>query len=215
LFAYQKNINIIGTGCSSWCELVTLDWAEKCSRGFDEAPCMASITPECVMEAANKLIGERKNYTSSTVECPKREGAIVDFIAANCTNGNATVVDILNANGWDLARQLRANFSNVTMFRLDHRFDSFSSAKDLGLGLEYGCIYNISMGDDSCDAVVWQNGDPTVNLEYALTELFRILKPKGLLVLSGITSDGAAMKKFGLGEILSGVNAFTKETVDD
>jgi SAM-dependent methyltransferase len=166
------------------------------------------------MEGANKLIEGQRNYIYHAVKCPPREDAIADFIAENCANRDAAIVDILNANGWSLASQLRANFANVTMFRLDHKFDSFSSAKNLGLGLEYGCIYNISMGDDSCDVVVWQNDDPTVNHEYALMELFRILKPNGLLILSGITTDGATAKKFGLEKILPGVNAFTKETAD-
>jgi SAM-dependent methyltransferase len=139
------------------------------------------------------------------------EAAIADFIASNCRDRDAAVADILNASGWDLAIKLRATFAKVTMFRLDHKFDSFSAAKNLGLGLEYGCIYNIAMADDSCGAVIWQNGDHDVNIEFALMELFRVLKPGGILVISGASASCAAVERFGLGEIHTGINVFTKE----
>ncbi|MDR0444859.1 MAG: hypothetical protein LBG98_01040, partial [Puniceicoccales bacterium] len=53
MFGYPENINITGDGCHSWCEWVSDDWYKTCLRGFAEAPCMASIAPERVLEAAN------------------------------------------------------------------------------------------------------------------------------------------------------------------
>jgi ADP-heptose:LPS heptosyltransferase len=63
LLGYPENINITGSGCKSWCEWVTDDWYRKCPRGFEETPCMASITPEIVMEAVHKIIDNLKVCT--------------------------------------------------------------------------------------------------------------------------------------------------------
>jgi hypothetical protein len=213
LLGYPENINLTGPDCSGWCEWISKDWYKKCMRGFKEAPCMVSITSERVMEAAGEIIDGRREYVYRPVEHPPREDALAEFIGQHFKDKNSTIVDIFNRNGWDLARKLRVNFDDITMFRLDCKFDSFSKAKSLGLKLEYGCIYNVAMADNSCDAVVWQSDNPDANVEFALEELFRILKPGGLLLLSGITADGATASKFGLGKICAGVNAFTKETV--
>ncbi|MDR0595368.1 MAG: hypothetical protein LBF94_01545 [Puniceicoccales bacterium] len=214
LFGYPENINITGLGCNSWCEWVTDDWDKKCLRGFEEAPCMASITPEMVMEAAHKIIDSLKEYSYETIDCNIWEEAIADFIKGRFGNKSTIVADVFNKNGWDLACELRENFDDITMFRLDCKFDSFSKAKDLGLKLEYGCLYNISMADDSCDVVIWQNGDESeMEVKYILKELFRILKPGGALLISGVAMDNDILAPFGLKNTLDKVQAFTKQVI--
>lgn len=48
-FGYSENINITGDGCSHFCDWLTEDWMVNCARGFENPPCMTSITPEQIM----------------------------------------------------------------------------------------------------------------------------------------------------------------------
>ena len=57
-YGYENNINIHGTGCSQPCEWLTKDWVTKCPRGFDNPPCMYSISPEMVMNKIRKAISQ-------------------------------------------------------------------------------------------------------------------------------------------------------------
>ncbi|MDR1255394.1 MAG: hypothetical protein LBJ94_00485 [Puniceicoccales bacterium] len=212
LIGYPENINIAGPGCKSWCEWTTSEWHRKCLRGFKEAPCMASITPEMVMDGARKIIDNLKEHSYESVDCDLQEDEIGDFVGKQFQNRDIVIADIFNKSGWDLALKLRKNFSNITMFRLDFHYDSFSKAEELGLKLEYGCLYNISMADDSCDAVIWQNGDQSeMRLEYILGELFRIVKPGGLLIISGITIESATLSGFGLPSTPKKVHVLKKQ----
>jgi SAM-dependent methyltransferase len=154
-------------------------------------------------------------YSYETIDCNVQEEAIDDFIKKRFGNKSTIVADVFNKNGWDLACKLRENFDDIIMFRLDCKFDSFSKAKDLGLKPEYGCLYNISMKNDSCDVVIWQNGNQSeMEVEYILKELFRILKPGGVLLVSGVAMDDDALTSFGLKNTLGEVRAFTKQVVE-
>jgi len=55
------NENIRGLGCKHWCEGVSKNWERNCLLGEEPSPCMASITPEWVMEIAEQCLGERDN----------------------------------------------------------------------------------------------------------------------------------------------------------
>lgn len=55
-YGYEENTNITGPGCLHWCEWVTDDWRETCSRGFEEPPCMYSIKPQTVLEAVSPIL---------------------------------------------------------------------------------------------------------------------------------------------------------------
>ena len=58
-FGYSENKNLVGGGCAVWCEWALNKWQEGCLRGsYETPPCMASITPEMVMEAADSIIRE-------------------------------------------------------------------------------------------------------------------------------------------------------------
>ena len=58
-FGYSENENLVGGGCDVWCEWALNKWQEGCLRGsYETPPCMASITPEMVMEAADSIIRE-------------------------------------------------------------------------------------------------------------------------------------------------------------
>lgn len=57
-FGYSENRNIRGKGCAHWCEWVTDTWQVKCARGFEEAPCMRSITPERIFREVSKQLEE-------------------------------------------------------------------------------------------------------------------------------------------------------------
>ncbi len=48
-FGYEGNINISGDGCSSFCCEINTGWEYRCLRGYDNAPCMESITPDMVL----------------------------------------------------------------------------------------------------------------------------------------------------------------------
>ncbi|MDR3143772.1 MAG: methyltransferase domain-containing protein [Puniceicoccales bacterium] len=198
MLGYPGNVNITGNGCHSWCEWVSNDWNKTCLRGFAEAPCMASITPEMVMNAADGLLRERENYSYALEEEGIGED-IVAHILQYCRDPNAKIVDIFNRKGLELARILRKIFADVTVFDLNFQFDSFAKAEAAGLRLECGCLYNIALPDDSSDGVIWQNGDPSVaQLRYVLKELFRILKPDGFLFVSGVSFQPEDLLPFGI-----------------
>jgi ADP-heptose:LPS heptosyltransferase len=199
LLAYPENINITGNKCQSWCEWLTDDWLKACPRGYAEAPCIASITPEMVMEAAKKIIGDRKEYFYSVIAKNLCEDEIVDYISKQNRDREIKIVDVFNRNGLALAMKLRHNFDDITVFDREFKYDSFAKAREEGLELEYGCLHNISMADDSSDVVIWQNSSrSTPALEYILKELLRILKPKGLLVISGVFFQEMQLKQFNL-----------------
>ncbi|MDR2603128.1 MAG: methyltransferase domain-containing protein, partial [Puniceicoccales bacterium] len=188
VFGYPENINLRGNGCSSWCEWVSNDWDNKCLRGFKEAPCMASVSPETVMEAADKFLGDRKNFSYFVERNDVREDKIADHIFNKNANKRIKIVDVFNKGGLSLAKTLRKSFDDVTVFDLKFQFDSFVKAEKDGLTLEYGCLYNISMPDNSSDVVIWQNRDAAViQIMYIMKELFRILKPGGMLIVSDVS----------------------------
>jgi ADP-heptose:LPS heptosyltransferase len=211
VFGYPENINITSNGCHSWCEWVSNDWSKTCLRGFKEAPCMASIAPGMVMEAADKILNERKDYVYTVKESSLAENGIVDYIRSQNKGKEIKIIDIFNRQGLTLARELRKSFEDITVFDLNFQFDSFAKAEAEGLKLEYGCLYNISLPDDSSDVVIWQNGDPSMTqLRYVLKELFRVLKPEGLLLLSGVTFAPEDFQIFG---IAVGEEKFSPDTI--
>lgn len=55
-YGYADNVNIRGDGCDSPCEWKTKDWLDHCMKGFITPPCMASITPEQVMEGVRSVL---------------------------------------------------------------------------------------------------------------------------------------------------------------
>lgn len=59
-FGYSENENLVGNGCDTWCEWAVSGWQGGCLRGFHNAPCMASVTPEMVMDAVDRII-EKEN----------------------------------------------------------------------------------------------------------------------------------------------------------
>jgi hypothetical protein len=199
VFGYPENINITGNGCRSWCEWVSDDWNKTCLRGFAEAPCMASITPEMVMNAADSLLQRQKNYAYVLEKENIGEEDIVPYILRCCRDPKAKIVDIFNRQGLFVAKELRKSFEDVTVFDLNFQFDSFAKAEAEGLKLEYGCLYNIAMPDDSSDVVIWQNGDSAVTqLRCVLKEVYRILKPEGFLLLSGVTFAPEDLRAVGI-----------------
>ncbi|MDR0445009.1 MAG: class I SAM-dependent methyltransferase, partial [Puniceicoccales bacterium] len=128
-----------------------------------------------------------------------REEDKLSHILLRCQKTKAKVVDIFNRKGLAFARELHKSFEDITVFDLNFQFDSFANAEAEGLRLEYGCLHNIAMPDDSSDVVIWQNGNPSVTqLRYVLKELFRILKPEGLLFISGVAFAPEDLQAFGL-----------------
>ncbi|MDR0693412.1 MAG: hypothetical protein LBF49_02455 [Puniceicoccales bacterium] len=140
VIGYSENINLRGDGCGSWCEWVSNDWDSRCLRGFKEAPCMASVSPEIVMEAADKVLGDRKIFSYSVEENNIGEDKIPDHIFNKNPNRRIKIVDVFNKGGLSLAKTLRKNFDDVTAFDLNFQFDSFAKAEKDGLTLEYGCL---------------------------------------------------------------------------
>ncbi|MDR2776566.1 MAG: methyltransferase domain-containing protein, partial [Puniceicoccales bacterium] len=215
VYGYPENINLRGNGCSSWCEWVSNDWSSKCLRGFKEAPCMTSVSPEMVMEAANKILGDKKIFSYSVERNSITEDKIADHIFNQNANKKIKIVDVFNKDGLSLVKTLKKIFDDIIVFDLNFQFDSFARAEKDGLTLEYGCLYNISMPDNSSDVVIWQNKDAAVAQSmYIMKELFRILKPGGMLIVSGVSFHRADLRPF---EILpeqcspdKGVTIFSK-----
>lgn len=58
-FGYSENENVVGDGCATWCEWAMRDWQKSCLRGYRNAPCMVSITPERVMQSVEKIVEEQ------------------------------------------------------------------------------------------------------------------------------------------------------------
>lgn len=49
-YGYEGNINIRSNVCKKWCARLANSWSERCIRGYEEAPCMASLLPGTVAE---------------------------------------------------------------------------------------------------------------------------------------------------------------------
>lgn len=49
-YGYKGNINIRSDVCREWCARLANSWSERCVRGYEEAPCMASLLPGIVAE---------------------------------------------------------------------------------------------------------------------------------------------------------------------
>lgn len=49
-YGYDGNINIRSNICREWCARLTNTWSERCIRGYEEPPCMASLFPGAVVE---------------------------------------------------------------------------------------------------------------------------------------------------------------------
>jgi hypothetical protein len=82
VFGYPENINLRGDGCRDWCEWVSNDWEQKCLRGLNEAPCMASVSPEMVREAADKFLRGRKKFSYPVEENRTTENKMADHIVS-------------------------------------------------------------------------------------------------------------------------------------
>ncbi len=52
------NLNLRGAGCKHWCEGVADNWEQRCLREQEGPPCMASITPEWVIEKVESFCKE-------------------------------------------------------------------------------------------------------------------------------------------------------------
>lgn len=59
-YGYTENLNLRGEGCSEPCEWVIQNWQDSCCRGYSEAPCMYSLTPEFVFENVKNAMGTAK-----------------------------------------------------------------------------------------------------------------------------------------------------------
>ena len=60
-YGYSENENLVGKGCDTWCEWIGQNWQNRCTRNDAKgmiAPCMLSLTPEMVMEAAERVLGK-------------------------------------------------------------------------------------------------------------------------------------------------------------
>ncbi len=215
VFSYDENINIKGDGCHGWCEWITLDWAEHCLRGFKEAPCMSSISPDTVLAAAEELLNNKHEYTYRSIPNNITDNDIVKFITSKCEDKSSVIVDIFNKNNLELAKQLSNYFNDITIFRQDYEYNSFELAKQYNIKAEYGCLYNICMPDDSCDVVVWQQASDNYpgHIYYVIKELFRILKPQGYLLISGVNIENEIAEQFGLLPSKSPVQILTKSLI--
>ena len=195
VYAYPENINIKGNGCHTWCEWASNDWWKRCVRGFKEPRCMLSITPQMVLDGAEKILNEVKDYSYSVSSCLKDKD-IFSFITSKNISSDAVIVDVFNRDGSELSKRLRKSFKNVFFFGSNFEYDAFQ--KSGGVQLEYGCLYNLAMPDDSADVLIWRNGEEVENQEYALKELFRVLKPGGTFIVSGVDFDKQVLDKLGV-----------------
>lgn len=57
-YGYSENINVVGAGCTTWCEWTVDGWQEGCIRGELIAPCMRSIIPENVYHKVKAFMSE-------------------------------------------------------------------------------------------------------------------------------------------------------------
>ena len=177
---YPENINIKNNACQLPCEWVTMDWTEKCIRGFENPPCMYDITPEMVFSAVQDHLDNLAQF-SYTVKTDPHFQETCHFFTSSPNN-------------------------NIAIINYDHDQDkttihSTDQITILGLNpekkknIQFSGIYNISAKNESFDVVISEINESEKYLMFVLLDLLRVLKNNGKLLLKykGLNQENMAM----------------------
>jgi len=165
---YENNINLKSDGCPHWCEWIVDDWQTHCIRGYDEPPCMTELKPDYVFENIVPYLDSVVNKPEKQIEIQEVDDLKTYF--ENNVLSNKKII-FYGREFYDIAKNLVQNNNQITIYdsKLDNK--KIKEAKELGISMDYGDIYNIPEDDDSCDLYIL-NVMP--NNEFAANEIKRV-----------------------------------------
>ena len=165
---YENNINLKSNGCPHWCEWIVDDWQTHCIRGYDEPPCMTELKPDYVFENIVPYLDSVVNKPEKQIEIQEVDDLKTYF--ENNVLSNKKII-FYGREFYDIAKNLVQNNNQITIYnsKLDNK--EIKEAKNLGIHMDYGDIYNIPEDDDSCDLYIL-NVMP--NNEFAANEIKRV-----------------------------------------
>lgn len=167
---YDNNINLKSNGCPHWCEWIVNDWQTHCIRGYKQPPCMTELKPEYVFENIVPYLDNAINRLDKQFEIKKVNDLGTYF--ENNVLSNKKIV-FYGKEFYKIAKIINKNNNQITIYDSKLNNEEINKAKDLGILMEYGDIYNIPEENDSIDIVVYCP-DKVENNEFALREIKRI-----------------------------------------
>jgi ADP-heptose:LPS heptosyltransferase len=192
-FGYPQNINLKPSGCRD-CWFATKNWLIECPRHTSGPECMREHSAISVADAVDKIVAEKARvsvkliaveklpFAASFAEAITKAETLLDRDAAD------RVLMILDEPPCAIGPELPDGLLNRCEVIVcgDKRADLGPNDRILGR-FEYGSLLNLSRACSSVDAALWvaRRFDSDI-AAFALSEIFRILKPDGQLVFVAI-----------------------------
>ena len=168
---YPENININNyDACPLPCEWVSTNWTTECIRGFTQPPCMYEIKSEQVFHQVDSYI-KNLDYFTYSLEKALDESELASFVTTINTDTSTALVN----------ETLKIYFEE-NKISCD-RMKFFGLNETQNPDIEYSGIYNIATTNNLFDIVFAQLDKDMQYPGYALSDILRILKPEGILVL--------------------------------
>ena len=178
---YPENINLKSNACPVACENLRRDWAYSCLRGFENAPCMTELKPDYVFKNITSFLDSVINKPEKNVEKQEVERIKQYFNENNPLNKK---IVFYGKEFYEIAKKIATN-NQITIYDSVLDNTTINEAKDLGIFMEYGDLYNIPEGDAVCDYVVLKKLNHFENTNFIERDFKRILKHQGKLIMEG------------------------------
>jgi ADP-heptose:LPS heptosyltransferase len=188
-FGYPQNINLEPSGCKN-CWFATKNWLIECPRHTSGPECMREHSATSVADAVDKIIAERESISVKLIAVEKRPSAasFAEALAKAETlldrDAEDRILMILNEPPRTIGPELPDGLLDQCDVIVCGDKLADLEPNDCILGrFEYGSLLNLSRASSSVDAAVWVvRGLESDIAAFALSEIFRILKPDGQLV---------------------------------
>ncbi|WP_312635385.1 hypothetical protein [Oscillibacter sp.] len=180
-YGYPRNENIVSPVCGE-CMSVTGQWSKVCPRGLQQAVCMAAITPQMLLERAEKILKELPTQGLEPVQMTLR-AAVQDVRAGH----RVCLLAPLGTETFAAAQALRKRGCNVSVYiplQLDAKICEMRGAlKKQGIRVEYGDAFNVAVATGSFDRVLCQGARISTDLmAFAQDECARLAAVDGQVV---------------------------------
>jgi ADP-heptose:LPS heptosyltransferase len=192
-FGHPENVNLEPSGCKA-CWFATQTWLIECPRNTSGPECMRGHSPAVVVDAAKRIIAEAEKPSASltAVETRPYVGSFAETVAkAQTVLDNSAVNRVLLILG-DPPSEVGSELPDGVLNRFDvvvcddKLADSGPNDRIMGR-FEYGSLLNLPRASSSADAALWVLSELESDIApFALSEIFRVLKPGGQLVFAAI-----------------------------
>lgn len=184
-YGYPRNENIVSPVCGE-CMSVTGQWSKVCPRGLQRAACMAAITPQMLLERAEKILKELLPTQGLEPVQMTLRAAVQDVRAGQ----RVCLLAPLGTETSAAAQALRKKGCTVSVYlplQLDAKTCEMRGAlKKQGIRVEYGDAFNVAAATGSFDWVLCQSAGISKELiTFAQDECARLMAVDGQVVWYG------------------------------